>query len=264
VRRFDTRIAIAALGASAAAIAVARLLLGHSPDFDVASLADPSIQTLPLFVALGAVAGLVAMLYNGTLLGAIWVTDRLDRCPVELQAGVIGASVGLCAWFAPGLVGGGDQITQQTLAGGAVVSMVPLAFVFRFGLGAVSYAAATPGGLFAPMLVLGAQLGLLFGALCQTAFPELEIDATAFGVVGMAAFFTGVVQAPVTGIVLVVEMTAGFTMLLPMLGACFAAMLAPNLLHGAPIYESLRERATRRRQLEQITRAAGARSENSR
>jgi CIC family chloride channel protein len=117
----------------------------------------------------------------------------------------------------------------------------------RFGLGAVSYAAATPGGLFAPMLVLGAQLGLVFGAICRIAFPELGIDPEAFAVVGMAAFFTGVVQAPVTGMVLVVEMTAAFTTLLPMLGACFAAILVANLLHSAPIYESLRVRPLRLR-----------------
>ena len=57
----------------------------------------------------------------------------------------------------------------------------------------------------------------------------------------MAAFFTGVVRAPLTGIVLVVEMTANVTMLLPMLGACFMAMLVPTLLRDAPIYDSLRE-----------------------
>jgi len=247
VRRFDTRIAIAALGASTAAIAVARLLLGPAPDFDVEALAYAGIQTLPFFVALGAVAGLVAMLYNGTLLGAIRLAERLERWPVELRAGVIGVSVGILAWFAPELVGGGDPITQQVLAGGAALTMIPLAFLLRFVLGAVSYAAATPGGLFAPMLVLGAQLGVLVGALCRMAFPALDVDATAFAVVGMAAFFTGVVQAPVTGIVLVAEMTGAFTMLLPMLGACFAAMLVPNLLHGTPIYQALREHAALRR-----------------
>jgi CIC family chloride channel protein len=246
VRRFDTRIAIAALGASAGAIAVARLLLGPAPDFDVEALAYAGIQTLPFFVALGVVAGLVAMLYNGTLLGAIRLAERLERCPVELRAGVIGAAVGVVAWFTPELVGGGDPITQRVLAGEAALSMIPLAFLIRFVLGAVSYAAATPGGLFAPMLVLGAQVGVLVGALCRMAFPALDVDATAFAVVGMAAFFTGVVQAPVTGIVLVAEMTGGFTMLLPMLGACSAAMLVPNLLHGTPIYESLREHAARR------------------
>ena len=62
----------------------------------------------------------------------------------------------------------------------------------------------------------------------------------------MAAFFTGVVRAPLTGIVLVVEMTAAVTMLLPMMGACFAAMLVPTLLRDPPIYDSLRELTLRR------------------
>jgi chloride channel protein, CIC family len=71
----------------------------------------------------------------------------------------------------------------------------------------------------------------------------------------MAAFFTGVVQAPVTGIVLVIEMTASFTMFLPMIAACLAAMLVPNLLGGAPIYDLLRRRTIR---------TAGAPTENTR
>ena len=275
VRRFDTRIAITALAASATAILVARLFLGDAPDFHVVIAASATIATgplayaaaatWPLYVVLGVLAGLLAVLYNRALLGAISLTDRLDRWPVELQAGVIGAAVGTFAWFAPELVGGGDQITQRTLAGGGVtVALIPLAFLLRFALGAVSYAAATPGGLFAPMLVLGAQLGLFSGALCRTAFPDLGIEPEAFAVVGMAAFFSGVVQAPVTGIVLVIEMTAGFTTLLPMLAACFAAMLVVNLLGDAPIYESLRERMVRPRQLANLTRRAGAQSGNSR
>ena len=62
----------------------------------------------------------------------------------------------------------------------------------------------------------------------------------------MAAFFTAVVRAPVTGIVLVTEMTASFTLLLPMLASCFVAMLVPTLLRNAAIYDSLRGRTLRR------------------
>jgi CIC family chloride channel protein len=189
VGRFDTRIAIAALGASTTAILVARLFLGDAPDFQVATVAYPAAATWPLFVALGAIAGLAATIYNRTLLGAIWVAQRLGHWPVELQAAVIGAAVGGLAWFAPGLVGGGDQVTQRVLSGEAILTLIPLAFLLRFGLGAVSYAAATPGGLFAPMLVLGAQLGFFFGAICRIAIPDLGIDPEAFAVVGMAAFF---------------------------------------------------------------------------
>ena len=264
VRRFDTRIAITALGASAGAIAVARALLGHAPDFQITRLDYAGVETLPLFVALGGAAGLAAILYNTLLLGAIRAAERLVWWPVGLQAGIIGALVGIVAWFAPGLVGGGDQITKHVLAGEATVATIPLAFLLRFGLGAVSYAAATPGGLFAPMLVLGAQLGLVFGAGCGLAFPDLHVDLEQSAVVGMAAFFAGVVQAPVTGIVLVTEMTGGFTTLLLMLAACFTAMLVANLLRTAPIYESLRERLVRRREGEGLTQTAGERSENSR
>jgi len=245
VRRFDTRTAIAALGASAAAIAVARALLGAAPDFTVEPLAYVGAEMWLLFVALGAVAGLGGHLYNGTLLRTLGVLDRFDRWPIELRAAAIGGAVGALGFFLPALIGGGDDITQRTLAGGASLALLPLAFALRFGLGAVSYAAPVPGGLFAPILVLGAQLGLFFGELSRLAIPAVGLDPIAFAVVGMAAFFTGVVQAPVTGIVLVIEMTAGFTMLLPTIAACFAAMLVPNLLHGTPIYDSLRERACR-------------------
>jgi chloride channel protein, CIC family len=143
-------------------------------------------------------------------------------------------------------VGGGDTITQATLAGAETLAILPLLFLLRLGLGAVSYAAMTPGGLFAPLLVLGAQLGLFFGLLARLAFPDLDIQPDGFAVVGMAAFFTGVVRAPLTGIVLVTEMTANVTMLLPMLGACFAAMLIPTLLSDPPLYDSLRENILRR------------------
>ena len=245
VRRFKLRIAIAALGASATAIAVARELLGHAPDFHVDALAYPTNEITPLFLALGALSGLAAIAYNRVLLGTIAAVERLARLPVELRAGLIGATVGTVAWLAPGLVGGGDVITQRTLAGAEALSMLPLVFLLRFGLGSLSYAAATPGGLFAPMLVLGAQLGLLFGLLCRLAFPGLDIEAQGFAVVGMAAFFTGVVRAPLTGMVLVTEMTASVSMLLPMLAACFAAMLVPTLLRDAPIYDALREHTVR-------------------
>jgi len=239
VRKFEIRIAIAALGASATAISISRVILGDLPDFHVGALAAAGAGLRPLYFVLGAVAGLAAVAYNRVLLGTIAVADRLGAWPVELRAGLVGAAVGTLAWFAPGLVGGGDAITQRTLAGVGTLATIPAIFLLRFGLGAVSYAARTPGGLFAPMLVLGAQLGLMFGMVCLWAFPAAGIQPEGFAIVGMAAFFTGVVRAPLTGLVLVTEMTASVTLLLPMLGACFVAMLVPTLLRDPPIYDSL-------------------------
>jgi len=252
VRRFEPRMTIVALGTSSTAILISRLFLGNAPDFHVAIVSPASVATGPLpyaadvtwllYVVLGVIAGILASLYNRGILGALTVTGRLARIPVELRAAAIGAGVGITGWFLPDLIGGGDSITQNILAGGVAIGAIPLGFVVRFCLGPASYAARTPGGLFAPLLVLGAQLGLLFGALCASLFPHLGVAPEAFAVVGMAAFFTGIVQAPLTGIVLVTEMTAAFTTLLPMLAACFAAMLVVHLLRTVPIYDSLLDR----------------------
>src|SRR5450755_136412 len=243
VRRFEPRIAIAALGASATAITVSRMFLGDASDFHIDTLVYPGLEARSLYFGLGLAAGLFAIVYNRTLLATIAAAGRFNYRPPELRAALVGAMVGMLAWFAPDMVGGGDPITQHTLTGVGTLVTISLIFLLRFGLASVSYAAGTPGGLFAPMLVLGAQIGLMFGIVCQMAFPNLNIQPVGFAVVGMAAFFTGVVRAPLTGIVLVAEMTANVTMLLPMLGACFIAMLVPILLGNPPIYDSLREDA---------------------
>jgi CIC family chloride channel protein len=158
----------------------------------------------------------------------------------------VGVLVGVIGWFAPRFIGAGETLTQGILAGAVVVGAIPLVFLLRFLFGAACYGVRAPGGLFAPLLLLGAQVGLLCGVLCRGAFPALGIRPEAFAVVGMAAFFTGVVRAPVTGIVLVIEMTAAFTTLLPMLAASFAALVAAGLMRTPPIYHSLRERLRER------------------
>jgi CIC family chloride channel protein len=243
VQRFERRIAIAALAASATAIGVARVLLGDAPDFNVSALGYGDAAMRPIYFAFGALAGLLAVAYNRALLATRAAAERLATAPVKLRAGMVGAAVGALGWFAPGLIGGGDTITESVLTGGVALAAIPAAFLVRFVLGAVSYAARTPGGLFAPMLVLGAQAGFLSGGVCRSLLPGLGVQPEGFAVVGMAAFFTGVVRAPITGIVLATEMTASVSMLLPMLAACAAAMLTAMLLGDPPIYESLREAA---------------------
>jgi CIC family chloride channel protein len=244
VQRFEHRIAIAALGAAASAIAVSRMMIGNQPDFHVAAFAEPGFETLPLFMVLGCIAGVMAVAYNRSILGALALADTARLIPVQLRAALIGAVIGAVGWFAPEMVGGGDNITQSILSGQAVLLLIPVVFVLRFVLGAASYAAGTPGGLFAPMLVLGAQIGFGFGAvLASLTFVSLPPEA--FAVVGMAAFFSGVVRAPLTGIILVIEMTGSSVLLLPAIFASFTALMIAAALRDRPIYDALRDRTVR-------------------
>lgn len=238
-RRFDTRLTVATFGTSAGAIAVSRVFLGDQPDFRVEAFSYGGFGAVLLYLLLGAFAGLVGIAYNRAILGGLAATERLRRWPVELRAAVIGSVVGLIAWLGPSLVGGGDPLTQRTLSGSDPLTWLVPVFLLRFALGPLCYAARTPGGLFAPMLVLGAQGGLLYGNLWICWATALAPDPKAFAVVGMAAFFTAVVRSPLTGIVLVIELTGCLTLLLPMLAACFVAILLPTLLREPPIYDSL-------------------------
>jgi CIC family chloride channel protein len=242
VRRFDIRIAVAALGASCAAIAMASLLLGQQPDFKIEIPPNPSAWTGPIFAMLGILAGIAGVLYNWLIVRTCAFFDGLSRWRPELRALFIGALVGAVAWFAPDMVGGGDTITQQALVGGIGLAALPLIFAVRFLLGPLSYAAGTPGGLFAPILALGACIGLGFGLLCQPLVGDSGATPVTFAIAGMAAFLTATVRAPVTGLILIFEMTGAFNQALPMLWACFASMAIPTLMGSTPIYDSMKAR----------------------
>ena len=240
--RFDRRMSVVALGCSVGAITVSRAILGDALDFALPDVAAPVWAVQPLFLLFGLICGLLSVLYNRSLLRTLSLVGAI-RAPVELRAAAIGAAVGAVALVAPGWIGGGEAPSQRALYGEIAPLVLPGLFLFRLALGALSYAAATPGGLFAPMLALGAMAGLGFGYLVQAIAPGLPVEPAAFAAVGMAALFAGAVRAPLTGMVLVIEMTGASQLLLPLLSGCFAAMFVAESFREAPIYQALGHRA---------------------
>jgi CIC family chloride channel protein len=228
--------------ASVTADVVVRLLTGQSPVFHVASPPVPPLSTLPLFLILGVVAALLGVVFNRTLLASLRLFERTARWPFGLPAALVGIAVGIIGWFAPETLGGGGRMVQTILGGKVGISTVAVLLLLRFGMTMTSYGTGAAGGIFAPLLVLGAQAGLLVGLVGQTAFPAAAGFGTSFAVVGMAALFTAIVRAPLTGIVLILEMTSSYPLMLPLLAACFTAYALADLLHDRPIYEALLER----------------------
>jgi H+/Cl- antiporter ClcA len=236
---------VATLAAALVGVWTMRMMLGNGLDFEVRQVSFIEAWRIGPFLALGALLGAVGALYNVAVAGLLRFADRLDRFPhlsSTNRAAIIGAMVGLTAWFAPAVVGGGNMLTQTVLADRYAIGGLLMVFLARFLLGPWSYAAGAPGGLFAPLLVLGASSGGLFAGVLNHFVPLPGFSPIAFAVVGMAAMFSASVRAPLTGIVLTIEMTGRGDLTLGLLGASLAAMLVAILLQSEPIYETLKRR----------------------
>ena len=228
--------------ASVTADVVMRLLLGQSPIFHVQNPPVPPLAGLPLFLVLGAFAGLLGVAFNRALLASLNLFRRTARWPGGLPAALVGLAMGAVCWFLPGAVGGGGPLVQATLGGNMALGAVAALLVLRFTMTMLSYGCGTAGGIFAPLLVIGAQAGLLVALLGGSMMPAAAGFQASFAVAGMAALFAAIVRAPLTGIVLLLEMTGSYSLMLPLLAACFMAYAVADLLGDQPIYEALLER----------------------
>ncbi len=243
-RSFRVKTMLATLFAAVTAVACARFVLGNRPDFVVVPTNAPNLAWLPLFVVFGLLTGCLGAAYSWLVL---WFLDRVAafrRIPKVAKATIIGAIIGLAMFVYPQAVGGGDTLTQLIVGGQHIVLPVVVGYLLvRFVAGPLSYSAATPGGLFAPLLALGALWGVLFVGVLNLMWPgSLAALTIPMALVGMAALFGAAVRAPLTGIVIVIEMTATTSVAVPMMAATAAAVLAAYLVGSPPIYDSLRAR----------------------
>ncbi|NLV81222.1 MAG: ClC family H(+)/Cl(-) exchange transporter [Rhodococcus sp.] len=238
------RTAVPVLVSVATGVGCARLILGDRPDFTVPTVAPPSLALLPVFVTFGVLTGVLGAGYNRAVTGALVAADAVRSLPPVAKAATIGAAVGLLSAFAPLSTGGGDAVAQHLIGGGTLALPAVAGYVLlRFATGPLSYAAGTPGGLFAPLLALGSLWGVLCAGAAAALVPGVDASITVpMALVGMAALFGATVRAPLTGIVLVVEMTATTGVTVPMLAATAAAMVVAHLCGAPPIYDSLRKR----------------------
>jgi CIC family chloride channel protein len=241
-RDFRPAVFGAAFVAAATADVVARSVSGQLPVFTVPNYTMPPLSALPAFALLGMLAGLLGVAFNRGLLGTLNLMARVPRRWSFGICAVVGAAAGLLAWFSPSAVGGGHELAETVLTNSLPLFAIPLLFLVRFGLTLASYGTGAAGGIFAPLLALGALLGLGVGYMIHMFLPALAAEPGVFAVVGMAAYFTAIVRAPLTGILLISEMTGSYEQMLPLLAASFCAYMMAESLRDIPIYEALLER----------------------
>ncbi len=226
------------------AVAINRIFTGQLPSFHIRGYPIPPLTALPLFALMGLVSGYAGIAFNKILIAAVRRSRKLT-IPTWIKTASMGVLAGVIAWWLPEAIGGGhrtaESILQGKFASSDVIAFLLILFVVKFGFTILSYSTGAPGGIFAPLLVLGAIIGLIFGQLSGLFFPELGTTPAAFAVVGMAAMFTSIVRAPLTGIVLILEMTGNQEQLFVLILACLISYLVAEHSGNKPIYESLME-----------------------
>ena len=243
-RRVTLRRALVTLIAVATAISVYRAYFGNAVEFKVGDFLPSDMTTMLLYAFFGCWMGALGVMYNRTVLLGLNLFNNIGpRIAPEIKAAFIGGAVGALGYYEPLWVGGGEMQAQAILLGQFSIATLIVLGLVRWSLGPICYSAGTPGGIFAPLLLMGATVGALFATGINFIVPiDYATNTTAFAMVGMAALFTAVVRAPLTGVLLIVEMSGNVSLIPPLLIASVASALVATLMRGEPIYDSLRAR----------------------
>lgn len=230
---------------------VFRIFNGEGAVIEVGKLANAPVNTLWLYLLLGMLFGMVGVLFNTLIFRTQDMFQRLhggNMRKVLIIGGVLGGICGVLGVIEPEAAGGGFNLIPIAAAGNYTVGMLLFIFITRVVTTLLCFGSGAPGGIFAPMLALGTLLGTAYGMASASLFPDYHLQAGTFAIAGMGALFAASVRAPLTGIVLVLEMTDNYQLILPMIITCLGATLLAQFLGGKPLYSSLLARTLAKQQ----------------
>ncbi len=175
------------------------------------------------YLLLGILCGVTAYLFTQTYYRSQKFFDEQVNLSVILKPAIGGLIVGLLALLTPQIRGNGFQEMEQVLHGNLFWGMT-LALVFtKIIATAVTLGSGGVGGTFAPSLFIGAMVGATFGTAVHGILPEWTASSETYALVGMAALASAVMQAPLTSILILFEMTQDYTIVLPSMVCCIVA-----------------------------------------
>jgi chloride channel protein, CIC family len=225
--------------ASATSWLVLRILLGNHPLFAVPQYRLVHPLEFGIYAVLGVVGGLVSVAFTRLLLG---MRERFLRFPKKflwLQPMVGGLAVGLMGWFVPQVLGVGYGYVGDALNGRMALKLMALLVVLKLLGAATSYASGNAGGIFGPSLFIGAMLGGTVGSIAHRLLPAYTATAGAYALVGMGTAFAGIVRAPMTSVLMILETTRDYTVVVPLMISNLVSFFISSRLQPAPIYTAL-------------------------
>ena len=244
-RTFSAAALLVSITAAVTATAVTGLFFGSSPVFSLGYLLPMPLDMLGWLAGLGLFVGTLGRMFNPSLL---WAQDFYERLGLKgMYKPLLPLLLAACLGFVlPEILGGGSHLVDALAVESYSLAFLCLLFAGKFLFTMLCFGSGVPGGIFLPMLVLGALGGAIFGNLLAGAglFPAMYLpDMIVFG---MAAYFAVVAKSPVTGSVLIMEMTGSFQHMLALLIVSLSAYAVSDLTGGRPVYVQLLGRMLRK------------------
>ncbi|MDK2824672.1 MAG: hypothetical protein PWP71_2590 [Clostridia bacterium] len=240
-KNFSPLVLTSAMAASLTADFLSQRFFGIKPIFTFEALPTLPLNYYFYLIILGLIIGIFGVIFNSTLVSALNIYNKI-KLPNELRPLLPLLMAGFLGMILPETLGGGHHLVNLLGNGHFTIKMLLVLMVIKFLFTMVSYGSGVPGGIFLPLLVIGALAGNIYGNIIIEFFhidPQFNSN---FIVLAMAAYFTAIVKAPITGSILITEMTGSFSHLLAMITVSMTAYVVTDLLNSKPIYEVLLER----------------------
>lgn len=228
--------------ASITAATVTEVVFGMSPVFSMGYLLPLPLNLFDVLVAAGIVIGLLGRLFNIALAYSLNTYSRLGLSGMKKPLVPL-VLAGILGFVLPEILGGGNLLVDSLVVTDYTIGFLCFLFVGKFLFTMICFGSGVPGGIFLPMLVLGAAGGAVLAKLLVLAGLLPAMYYADIIVFGMAAYFSSVVKSPVTGSILILEMTGSFQHMLALLVVSLTAYVISDLTGGRPVYDELLDRA---------------------
>lgn len=241
-KTFSIPILLPVMTASVTADYIASHILGLDPVFHFQITEYLPQNYYWLLILLGILVGVSGVFYNWGMLKA---QELYHKIPFLKETGrllIAFLTAGVLGLVMPSVLGSGSGLIVSLTKGEMVLGMVVLTLVVKFLFSAVSFGSGAPGGIFFPLLILGALLGAVFAMTGADFFGLDPVYINNFVLLGMTGFFTAIVRAPLTGIILLFEMSGSISQMLSLSIVSVTAYIVATLMRSEPIYDSLLKR----------------------